>query len=202
MGALALLGDDTSGNAAQLLGLTIDNANENCVYAVSPDGTWAETANYWYFGTTGHAEMASSLLTATGSSYGLMSTNSNFNFTGMYHMFVQGSTTLFNYGDTGPNKYSTTSNSMLFYADQFSQPQYALFQREQWDAAEPTAMFWYDPTVSGAFWDGQPLDAVFDNSTDQWVSMRSSWTTIKLHRRNGYRSNFVPITSWSLTSHP
>jgi hypothetical protein len=176
MGALALLGDDTSGNAAQLLGLTIDNANENCVYAVSPDGTWAETANYWYFGTTGHAEMASSLLTATGSSYGLMSTNSNFNFTGMYHMFVQGSTTLFNYGDTGPNKYSTTSNSMLFYADQFSQPQYALFQREQWDAAEPTAMFWYDPTVSGAFWDGQPLDAVFDNSTDQWVSMRSSWT--------------------------
>ena len=176
MGALALLGDDTSGYAAQLLGLTIDNANENCVHAVSSDGTWAETANYWYFGTTGHAEMASSLLTATGSSFGLMSTNSNFNLTGMYHMFVQGSTTLFNYGDTGPNKYSTTSNSMLFYADQFSQPQYALFQREQWDAAEPNAMFWYDPTVSGAFWDGLALDAVFDNSTDQWVSMRSSWT--------------------------
>jgi len=30
--------------------------------------------------------------------------------------------------------------------------------------------------VSGAFWDGTPLDAFFDNNTDQWVSMRSSWT--------------------------
>jgi len=37
-------------------------------------------------------------------------------------------------------------------------------------------MFWYDPTVSGAFWDGLPLDHNFDNANDQWVSMRSSWT--------------------------
>jgi len=37
-------------------------------------------------------------------------------------------------------------------------------------------MFWYDPTVSGAFWDGTPLDHFFDSALDQWASMRSSWT--------------------------
>ena len=65
---------------------------------------------------------------------------------------------------------------MFFYAEQYNQPQYALFQREQWDAADPWSMFWYDPRVSGAFWDNQPLDHFFDNGLDQWASMRSSWT--------------------------
>ena len=51
-----------------------------------------------------------------------------------------------------------------------------MFQREQSDAAEPWSMFWYDPTVSGAFWDGLPLDHYFDNALNQFVSMRSSWT--------------------------
>ncbi|KAJ6618886.1 chondroitin AC/alginate lyase [Mycena sp. CBHHK59/15] len=176
MASLAILGDDTSGVAKQLLGLTVDNAKENCAKAVSDDGTWAETANYWYFGTTGHAEMAASLLSATGSHYGLLDTNADFVNTGDFHMYVTGATSLFNYGDHGPNKYSTTANSMLFYAEQYNQPQYALFQRDQYDAAEPWSMFWYDPTVSGAFWDGKPLDHFFDNGLDQWASMRSSWT--------------------------
>jgi len=83
---------------------------------------------------------------------------------------------LFNYGDTGPNKFSTTANSMFLYSEQFKIPQYSLFQRDRFDAPEPWSMFWYDPTVSGAFWDGTPLDFFFDNSTDQWGSMRSSWT--------------------------
>jgi len=178
MGALAILGDDTSGVAQQLLGFTVDNANKNCAFGPSSDGTWAETANYWYFGTTGHAEMASSLMTATGSSYGLFSTNPSFNLTGLYHMYATGTTSLFNYGDHGPNKFSTTANSMFLYAEQYNQPQYSLFQRDRVDAAEPWSMFWYDPTVSGAFWDGQPLDHFFDAGSDQWASMRSSWTDI------------------------
>lgn len=176
MGALAILGDDTTGNAEQILGLTIDNAKNNCAWAVSDDGTWAETANYWYFGTTGHAEMSSSLITATGSDFDLLTVNPNFEKTGQFHMNVQGATSLFNYGDHGPNKFSTTANSLFLYAEQFNHPEYALYQREQYDAAEPTAMFWYDPTVAGAFWDGAALDTFFDNGTDQWASMRSSWT--------------------------
>ena len=176
MGALAILGDDTSGIAEQILGFTVPNAKQNCVLAVSDDGTWSETANYWYFGTTGHAEMTSSLITATGSDYGLLTTNPNLNNTGKYHMYVQGTTSLFNYGDHGPNKFSTTANSMIFYSEQFKDPTFALYQRDQHDAPEPWSMFWYDPTVSGAFWDGTPLDAFFDNHTDQWASMRSSWT--------------------------
>ncbi|KAJ7492779.1 chondroitin AC/alginate lyase [Mycena latifolia] len=176
MASLAILGDDTSGLASQLLGLTVDNAKENCAQAVSDDGSWAETANYWYFGTTGHAEMAASLLTATGSDYGLMDANANFYKTGDFHMYITGATSLFNYGDHGPNKFSTTANSMIFYANFYDQPQYALFQRDQHDAAEPWSMFWYNPTVAGAFWDGKPLDHFFDNGVDQWASMRSTWT--------------------------
>lgn len=46
MGALAILGDDPSGIAKQMLGLTVPNAKLNCALAVSSDGTWAETAKY------------------------------------------------------------------------------------------------------------------------------------------------------------
>ncbi|KAG6836541.1 hypothetical protein H0H93_006921 [Arthromyces matolae] len=176
LGALAILGDDTSGIAEEVLGQTIPNALQNCVQAPSDDGTWAETANYWYFGTTGHAEMASALMTATGSHYGLLDNNANFYKTGNFHMYVAGATSLFNYGDHGPNKFSTTANAMFFYGDFYQQPQYVLYQREQYDAAEPWSMFWYNPTVSGAFWDGTALDQFFDNGLDQWASMRSSWT--------------------------
>ncbi|TBU63749.1 chondroitin AC/alginate lyase [Dichomitus squalens] len=176
MGALAVLGDDTSGTAEAILGKSIPNALTNCIFAVSSDGTWSETANYWYFGTTGLAEMTSSLLTATGSDFGLLKNNPNLNKTGLYHMYVTGPGSLFAYGDHGPNKFSTTANSILFYGDQLQHPEYVLFQRDQHDAPEPNSMFWYNPEVSGAFWDGLPLDHVFDNSTDQWASMRSSWT--------------------------
>ena len=176
MAALAILGDDTTGIASQLLGYTVNNAKQNCANGTVDDGTWTETANYWYFGTTAHAEMSSSLLTATGSDYGLLDVNTNFYLSGKFHMFVFGATSLFNYGDHGPNKFSTTANAMFLYGNHYKQPSYSLFQREQWDAADPWSMFWYDPTVSGAFWDGQPLDHYFDNALDQWVSMRSSWT--------------------------
>ncbi|KAI0307685.1 chondroitin AC/alginate lyase [Multifurca ochricompacta] len=178
LGALAILGDDTTGNAEALLGFTVDNAKQNCALAVTNDGTWNETANYWYFGTTGHAEMSSSLITAAGSDFGLLTTNSNLNLTGLYHMYAFGPTSLFNYGDHGPNKFSTTANSMIFYASQYNAPRYALFQRDQADAAEPWSMFWYDPTISGAFWNDAPLDHFFDYAGDQWGSMRSSWTDI------------------------
>ncbi|KAJ2919343.1 hypothetical protein MD484_g1161, partial [Candolleomyces efflorescens] len=174
--SLAILGDDTTGVASGLLGHTVDNAKANCALGPSDDGTWSETANYWYFGTTGHAEMASALITATGSDYGLLTVNPNFQLTGLFHMYVYGATSLFNYGDHGPNKFSTTANCMFLYADQYNRPNYALFQREQVDAAEPWSMFWYNPGTSGAFWDGADLDYFFDNANDQWASMRSSWT--------------------------
>ncbi|KAI0778382.1 chondroitin AC/alginate lyase [Trametes elegans] len=176
LGALAILGDDDSGLAEEILGKSIPNAKENCIFAVSSDGTWSETANYWYFGTTGLAEMTSALITATGSDYGLLTNNPALNLTGLYHMYVTGPGSLFAYGDHGPNKFSTTANSLIFWGGVLNRPEYVLFQRDQHDAPEPNSMFWYDPTVSGAFWDGLALDHFFDNSTDQWGSMRSSWT--------------------------
>lgn len=196
IGALAILGDDTSGIAEQILALTVPNANANCAFIATTDGTSTETPNYWYFATTGHAEMSAALLSATGSTHGLLSSNPDIAKTGEYHMYVTGATSLFDYGDHGPNKFSATANSMLFYADQFRNPRYALFQRDRFDAPEPWSMFWYDPTVSGAFWDGLALDAFFDNSSDQWASMRSSWTdesalyvAVKAGRNQGHQTH-------------
>lgn len=176
MGALAIIGDDTTGLAEQVLNLTIPNAIINCAQAVSSDGTWQETPNYWYFGVTGNAEMISSLITATGSDYDLLTTNPGFEYTGKFHMHVTGPGTMFEWGDNGVNLYSTTANPLLFYGEQYNHPEYMLFQRDQHDAPEPWSMFWYNPAVSGAFWDGTPLDGFFDNHTDAWGSMRSSWT--------------------------
>jgi hypothetical protein len=176
MGSLAILGDDTTGVAQQLLSMTVTNALQNCALSPTSDGSWPETNDYWYFGSTGHAEMASSLLTATGSTYNLLDVNPGMKNSGLFHMYATGPGSLFNYGDTGPNKYTATANSMLLYGDHFDMPQYQLFQRDQADAADPWSMFWYDATVYGAFWDGLALDHFFDNSTDQWTSMRSSWT--------------------------
>lgn len=95
--------------------------------------------------------MTSSLLTATGSDYGLLSTNPTTNETALYHMYVTGMTSLFNYGDHGPNKYSTNANAMMFIGSQFKIPQYILHQRDRYDASEPHGLFWYDPSVSGTY---------------------------------------------------
>jgi hypothetical protein len=193
LGALAILGDDTTGNAATLLANTVNNAKQNCVLGISPDGSWNETHNYFYFGTTAHSEMTSSLITATGSDYGLLNTNPNFNLSGLFHMYGYGTTSVFNYGDHGPNKFSTTANSLIFYASQYNAPQYALFQRDRDDAPEPWSMFWYDPSISGAFWDGAPLDHLFSYPGDEWASMRSSWTDLN--------ALFVAIKAGTLQGH-
>lgn len=176
MGALAIIGDDPTDTSATILANTIPNALLNCAQAVSSDGTWQETPNYWYFGVTGHAEMLSALITATGSDQGMLTANPGFELTGRFHMHVTGPASMFEWGDNGVNLYSTTANPMLLYGDLWNHPEYQLFQRDQHDAPEPWSMFWYNPSVSGAFWDGMPLDAFFTNHTDQWASMRSSWT--------------------------
>ncbi|KAF9074466.1 hypothetical protein BDP27DRAFT_1317138 [Rhodocollybia butyracea] len=176
LASLAVLGDDTTGNAAQLLGLTISNAVDNCAQAVTDDGTWSETQDYWYFGSTGYAEMTAALLTATGSAYGMLTPQ--YSSAGYSHMYGQGQTQLFAVGDTGPNKFSSTANSLFFFASQFSEPVLALYQRDQYDAPDPWSMFWYDASVQGAFWDGLPLDRAFENQLDQWVSMRNTWSNI------------------------
>lgn len=176
VGALAIIDDDDTGTAQQMLGFTVPNALTNCVYAPSSDGTWAETPNYWYFGTTGHAEMTGALISASGDDFGMLKTNPNFFLTGLYHMYSAGPTSQFDWGDHGPNKYSATANSMFLYGKEYNMPAYTLFQRDQHDAPDPWSMFWYDPAVAGAFWQGLSLDKLFSNDTDAWVSMRSSWT--------------------------
>jgi hypothetical protein len=65
---------------------------------------------------------------------------------------------------------------MIFYGQVFNNPRYMLYQRDQHDAAEPTGMFWYDPSCAGAWWADLPLDHYFDDPEDQWVSMRATWT--------------------------
>ncbi|EIW86869.1 hypothetical protein CONPUDRAFT_161502 [Coniophora puteana RWD-64-598 SS2] len=175
LGSLAILNDDPTGVAEQLLAQTIPNALANCVQATSSDGTWSETPDYWYFGSTGHAELAAGVVSATGSDLGLLSSNPNLYLSGLFHMYVTGPGSLFHYGDNGVNRYTATANALMYYGLMYGKPEYQLFQRDQTDAPDPWNMFWYNPTVSGAFWDDLPLDHYFSNSIDQWASMRSSW---------------------------
>lgn len=176
LAALAIQGDDTTGVATSVLQKTIPNAQANCFEAVRTDGTWAETSDYWYFGTTGAAEMVGALISAYGSDQGILAAAPQWNLTSLFHIYNQGMTSKFNYGDHGPNKYSATANSLFLWADQFDQPRYALYQRDRVDAADPWSMFWYNPAYEGAWWDGLPLDRHFDDSRDDWASMRSTWT--------------------------
>jgi len=176
LGALAVLGDDPTGTAAELLTHTVPNAQENCAMAVQPDGTWTETSDYWYFGSSGHSQMAAGLKTATGSTQQLLSANPNYNKTGLFHMYGTGFVQKFNYGDCGPNKYTATANCMMFYGEEFDIPVYSLYQRDRSDAPEPLSMFYYNPDTTGDWWYNLPIDHYFSNPNDAWASFRSSWT--------------------------
>ena len=145
LAALAIVDRDPTGMATQILSMTAENAAQNCFQAANSDGTWTETANYWYFGTTGAAEMVSALTTAYGDDRGLTASNPGWELTSLFHIYVQGQTSLFNYGDCGPNKYSTTANSLLLWGDIYNQPLYTLYQRDHYDTPEPWSMFWYNP---------------------------------------------------------
>ncbi|GAA6007587.1 hypothetical protein JCM10207_006395 [Rhodosporidiobolus poonsookiae] len=176
LGALAIINEDPTGVARAVLDKAVPNAQAMCSFAPSPEGTWSETANYWYFGTYSHVELAAALTTATGSDQGLLDTNPGVRLSALYHMYVTGMQGMFTYGDTGPNKYTATANGIMYYGQHFNLPVYTLFQRDRGDAPEPMSMFYYDPQVSGQFWDGLALDHHFSNDTDGWFSGRSSWT--------------------------
>ena len=61
----------------------------------------------------GYAQIASALLSATGTLSGTLSTNPSFKYTGNYHIYVTGNTAKFDYGDCG--KVSLHCNTPLVY---------------------------------------------------------------------------------------
>lgn len=201
VGALAIATEDTTGIAGQLLANTVANVKENGVMGVSPDGTWSETADYWYFGNQGLSQMISALQTATGSDQGIYDANAAFNLTGMYHIYGTGFVQKFDYGDCGPNKYTATANALFLYGDHYDRercdifspivnhlmllsslsvlhpvPRYSLYQRDREDAADPLSMLWYNPDLTGDWWYNLPLDRHFPYANNAWAAMRSSWT--------------------------
>ncbi|EIW72775.1 heparinase II/III family protein [Tremella mesenterica] len=178
LASLAILDRDPTQLAQKVLALTVPNAFSNCFEGPHSDGTWAETANYWYFGTTGAAEMSSALTTAYGDDRGLAASNPGFALTSLFHMYIQGPTSLFNYGDCGPNKYSTTANSLMYWGSVFNEPRYMLYQRDHYDSSEPWSMFWYDPSVSGTWWDQLAIDHHFDDPAGEWATARTDWTNL------------------------
>ncbi|KAK2056644.1 hypothetical protein LY76DRAFT_517984 [Colletotrichum caudatum] len=176
IGALAVYHKDPTGVARQLLPLAINNARQYCAQAVESDGTWAETPDYWYFGTQAHAQLASALLTATGSTHQLLTASPGFQNTSLFHIYNYGMTEKFNYGDCGPGKLTATANALLFYGAEFGDPMPILYQRDRPRAADPLSILWYRPDVTGDWFHDLPLDRDFPDSAGAWVSMRSSWT--------------------------
>lgn len=47
LGSLAIYNEDPTGTAAQLLPQAIANAQQYCAQAISSDGSWLETPDYW-----------------------------------------------------------------------------------------------------------------------------------------------------------
>lgn len=128
---------------------------------------------------TGLSELTSSLITATGGGdFGMLTTNDGLRLTPLFRMYVTGMTSLFDYGDHGPNKFSTTANALLFLGQAYNEPLFTLYQRDRHQAAEPWSMFWLEPTHDGAWWNDLPLDHVFTDPSDSWASFRSSWTNV------------------------
>ncbi|KAK3372915.1 hypothetical protein B0T24DRAFT_649069 [Lasiosphaeria ovina] len=175
IGALTIYHDDPTGVAKELLPRAIANVVQNCAQSVSSDGTWTETPDCWYFGTQAHAQIASALLSATGSTHGLLTASKALQDTGMFHMYSYGMTDKFNYGDCGPNKITATANALMFYGNVFSKPIYTLYQRDKTEAADPLAMLWYNQHVSGNWYHELPLHREFPDRESAWVSMRSTW---------------------------
>ncbi|KAM0789094.1 hypothetical protein ACM66B_003151 [Microbotryomycetes sp. NB124-2] len=192
LGALAISGDDPTDASQRIFDEVVPNMAIQCSQAPSSDGSWPETPNYWYFGTTAHVSSAAALLSATGNDQGLLDWPAMRN-SGLFHMATTGKQGLFSYGDAGPNKFIATANGLMFYGSIFNIPEYVLFQRDRGDAPEPMSMMYYDPQVSGSFFSGLALDQYFDNSTTSWASMRSSWTD-----NDGL---YVAIKASTLTGH-
>ena len=195
LGALAIVGEpglqDTNHTVQKLYNAATANIKANCFQGPYADGTWAEVANYWYFGTNAAARAHSAIYTATGDETDI---NPNFYQTGYYHMYVSGNGGMFNYGDHGPNKFATNANALLWWGSHYKQQLLTLFQRDRADAlGDPLALVWYDTAAKGAFWNGLPLDKHFDDPRGNWVSMRSSWTDF-----NGV---YVAMKSSNLTGH-
>lgn len=179
LGSLAIIDEDTTGTAAALLAQAVPNAVANCAMVPSTDGTGSETANYWEFAMTGLAELTSSLMTATGGGdFGMLSANAGLKLTSLFRIHVTGMTSLFDYGDHGPNKFSTTANALLFLGSAYNEPLYTLYQRDRYEAPEPHSIFWYDISAQGAWWNNLALDHVFEDPSDLWASFRTSWTDV------------------------
>ncbi len=178
MGALAILGDGGDDTTAQaVLNRAVTNIRANCFQGPYTDGTWAETANYWYFGTYAAARADSSYFTATGTA---LNQRDDFYKTGEFHMSVGGNAGLFYYGDNGPNKFSTNANALLWFGSHNNQPRQTLYQRDRAGAlGDPLALFWYDTSAKGAYWNGLPLDRWYNDVRGSWASFRSSWTNFK-----------------------
>lgn len=196
-GALAIRGDgndNATATADSIINSALTNMKANCMRGVYEDGTWTETANYWYFGTNAQGRALSALISATGTDQDLMAQNPNWYKTSDFHMYVSGPGGLFDYGDNGPNKFATTANQLMLYSKLTGDAVPALYQRDRADASfDPLSMFWYEPTAKGAWWNGLALDRYFNDTRGSWATMRSSWTDPS--------AVYVGIKSSNLTGH-
>jgi hypothetical protein len=144
MGALAILWSSPSGTAKQILGLTIDNAKANCTFAMSSDGTWSDTVNYWYFCNTLPPEHHRLRIRLPQREPDVQPNGILPRVRHRLNVHVQ----------LRRHRPQQIANAVFFYAAHFHILLFALFQHHQYDAPEQGSMFWYDPTTAGAFWDG------------------------------------------------
>jgi hypothetical protein len=98
-----------------------------------------------------------------------------FKDTPWFHIYNNGFTGKFNYGDCGPPKFTATANSLLFYGSVYGNPSFVLYQRDKDHVADPLSILWYESAVEGSWYHDLPWDRDFPDENSAWVSMRSTW---------------------------
>lgn len=162
----------------------------NCLSPYAPEGGYPEGASYWDLGTS-YLTFAISMLddgfTKEFDIYGRYPkweyvTYPGIDVTTEFHIYYNGTTGRFNYGDCNVNL--GTSEVAYYYADKFNKPQYAWYENNlqrninSYLSGYPAvaAIVWYDPdnatVLPGAF----ALDRFYQSEEDvNGIIMRSTW---------------------------
>jgi hypothetical protein len=185
LGALAILGDETTGTGGTLTSPNTPQA-ENVLNAcvvnlpsihsmtdLAPDGGWAEGPGYWGFAMQYLTLTFASLETTSATCFNLDQVTGLSN-TDSFLTYDTGPTGLaFNFSDSEQSTYNLPAQQYLGL--KYNTPLYSYPENIFTDGAGhyPTDMLWHDPRVQAPNANAQ-LSAYYDNMG--LISLRDSWT--------------------------
>ncbi|MBV6459738.1 MAG: hypothetical protein HONBIEJF_02890 [Fimbriimonadaceae bacterium] len=171
MAALAV-GDTDSGLAGEVLAHCLKSIRL-ALDSYKGGGGWIEGHGYWDYATLHLAYISQSLSNTLGTDFAL-SAAEGLESTGDYKLFMGGrSEIVYNFANVGTNNVATPV--LMWLANKFNKPEYAVYQRQRIAARrpQPMDMLWYTPAGTENDLFTMPKNKKFDG-VDQ-MFMRSTW---------------------------